>query len=73
MRLKLAFGLPPLLGDRVQLQQMLINPVINGIQAMDDIGDAPHELPIESRRDIDGHLVVAALDSGPGINPGNAN
>jgi C4-dicarboxylate-specific signal transduction histidine kinase len=52
---------------------MLINPVINGIQAMDDIGDAPHELPIESRRDIDGHLVVAALDSGPGINPGNAN
>jgi light-regulated signal transduction histidine kinase (bacteriophytochrome) len=49
LRLKLASELPPLLGDRVQLQQVIINFVMNGIQAMADIGDAPRELLIESR------------------------
>ncbi|MFM0221817.1 trifunctional serine/threonine-protein kinase/ATP-binding protein/sensor histidine kinase [Paraburkholderia dipogonis] len=73
LRLELASGLPPLLGDRVQLQQVLINLVINGIQAMADIGDAPRELLIESHRDNDGHVVVAVQDSGPGIDPESAN
>jgi signal transduction histidine kinase len=73
LRLKLASGLPPLLGDRVQLQQVLINLVINGIQAMADIGDDPRELLIESHRDKDGHVVVAVQDSGPGIDPENVN
>ncbi|MFM0232093.1 trifunctional serine/threonine-protein kinase/ATP-binding protein/sensor histidine kinase [Paraburkholderia sediminicola] len=73
LRLKLASGLPPLLGDRVQLQQVLINLVINGIQAMADIGDDPRELLIESHRDNDGHVVVAVQDSGPGIDPENVN
>jgi PAS domain S-box-containing protein len=73
LRLKLASDLPPLLGDRVQLQQVLINLVINGIQAMADIGDDPRELLIESHRDDDGHVVVAVQDSGPGIDPENAN
>ena len=73
LRLKLASGLPPLLGDRVQLQQVLINLVMNGIQAMADIGDDPRELLIESRRDNDGHVVVAVQDFGPGIDPANAD
>ncbi|MGF6998324.1 trifunctional serine/threonine-protein kinase/ATP-binding protein/sensor histidine kinase [Paraburkholderia sp. GAS32] len=73
LRLKLASDLPPLLGDRVQLQQVLINLVINGIQAMADIGDDPRELLIESHRDNDGHVVVAVQDSGPGIDPEDAN
>lgn len=72
LRLKLASGLPPLLGDRVQLQQVLINLVINGIQAMADIGDDARELLIESHRDNDGYVVVAVQDSGPGIDPENA-
>ncbi|MFM0342074.1 trifunctional serine/threonine-protein kinase/ATP-binding protein/sensor histidine kinase [Paraburkholderia fungorum] len=73
LHLKLASGLPPLLGDRVQLQQVLINLVINGIQAMTDIRDDPRELLIESHRDSDGYVVVAVQDSGPGINPESAN
>lgn len=73
LRLKLASGLPPLLGDRVQLQQVLINLVINGIQAMADIGDNPRELLIASHRDSDGFIVAAVQDSGPGIDPESAN
>jgi C4-dicarboxylate-specific signal transduction histidine kinase len=73
LRLELGSDLPPLLGDRVQLQQVLINLVINGIQAMADIRDDPRELLIESHRDDDGHVVVAVQDSGPGIDPANAN
>jgi signal transduction histidine kinase len=73
LRLELGSGLPPLLGDRVQLQQVLINLVINGIQAMADIGDDPRELLIESRRDSDGQVVVAVQDSGPGVDPESAD
>jgi PAS domain S-box-containing protein len=73
LRLKLASGLPPVLGDRVQLQQVLINLVINGIQAMADAGDDPRELLIESRDDKGGHVVVAVQDSGPGIDPANVD
>jgi signal transduction histidine kinase len=73
LRLELGSGLPPLLGDRVQLQQVLINLVINGIQAMADIGDDPRELLIESHRDSDGQVVVAVQDSGPGVDPESAN
>jgi PAS domain S-box-containing protein len=73
LRLELDSGLPPLLGDRVQLQQVLINLVINGIQAMADIGGDSRELRVESHRDSDGHVVVAVQDSGPGIDPESAN
>jgi PAS domain S-box-containing protein len=73
LRLKLASELPPLLGDRVQLQQVLINLIMNGIQAMADIGDEPRELLVESRRDKEGHVVVAVQDSGTGIDPEDAN
>jgi signal transduction histidine kinase len=73
LRLELASELPPLLGDRVQLQQVLINLVINGIQAMADIGDEPRELLIESRRHKEGYVVVAVQDSGTGIDPENAD
>jgi len=73
LRLKLASELPPLFGDRIQLQQVLINLVMNGIQAMADIGDNPRELQIESRLDHGGQVVVAVQDSGPGIDPANAD
>jgi signal transduction histidine kinase len=52
---------------------VLINLMINGIQAMADIGGDSRELLIESRRDGDGHVVVAVQDSGPGIDPESAN
>jgi signal transduction histidine kinase len=50
----LAPSLPPLLGDRVQLQQVLINLIMNGLQSMDGISDWPRELLIESHRGENG-------------------
>jgi PAS domain S-box-containing protein len=73
LRLELAPELPPVLSDRVQLQQVIINFVMNGIQAMADIGDAPRELLIESRHDNGGNVVVAVRDCGTGIDPENAH
>jgi signal transduction histidine kinase len=73
LHLKLSPDLPPFFGDRVQLQQVIINFVMNGIQAMADIGDAPRELLIESRHDNGGNVVVAVRDSGTGIDPENAH
>jgi PAS domain S-box-containing protein len=72
LRLKLASGLPPLLGDRIELQQVIINLVMNGVQAMEGVNDRPRELLIESHRDKDEHVVVEVQDSGAGITPGNA-
>ncbi|MFM0125957.1 AAA family ATPase [Paraburkholderia sp. RL18-101-BIB-B] len=73
LHLKLSPDLPPFFGDRVQLQQVIINFVMNGIQAMADIGDAPRELLIESRHENGGHVVVAVRDFGTGIDPENAD
>jgi PAS domain S-box-containing protein len=73
LRLKLAPSLPPLLGDRVQLQQVIINLVMNAIQSMEGISDRPRELSIESSPDQNGHVVLAVRDCGTGIDPENAN
>ncbi|REG50694.1 PAS domain S-box-containing protein [Paraburkholderia sp. BL6669N2] len=71
--LRLASELPPLLGDRVQLQQVIINLMMNGIQSMDGIHGRPRDLLIESYMDQGGNLVVAVQDSGSGIDPENAD
>jgi C4-dicarboxylate-specific signal transduction histidine kinase len=72
LQLRLAPGLPPLLGDRVQLQQVLSNLILNGIQAMADVTDRPRELLIESRLEAGGCMTVAVRDSGAGIAPEHA-
>jgi two-component system sensor kinase FixL len=66
-----AAGLPPVLGDRVQLQQVVINLVLNAIQAMSSVQDGPRELHIEIRRSADDKVLIAVRDSGPGIDPQN--
>jgi PAS domain S-box-containing protein len=73
LRLELAANLPAVLGDRVELQQLIINLVINGIQAMAAVADRPHRLAIRSRRDDGGDVQVTVEDSGHGIDPANAN
>ncbi|CAB3799324.1 ATP-binding protein [Pararobbsia alpina] len=52
---------------------MIINFVINGIQAMAGIRDRPREILIESRRAENGNVVVAVQDSGTGIDPKDAD
>lgn len=59
--------LPPVLGDRIQLAQVITNLVVNGIQAMSKIEDRPRELVIKSRRGDEGYLIVSVQDSGTGI------
>lgn len=73
LRVKLACGLPRLAADRIELQQVILNLVINGIQAIDETDDGLRELLIETRQDEDGWVVVAVQDSGPGIKAENVN
>jgi signal transduction histidine kinase len=70
--LELGPGLPAILGDWVQLQQVIINLIFNGIQAMAAVDDRSRELLIRSHRDDGGQVLVSVRDSGIGIDPGNA-
>jgi PAS domain S-box-containing protein len=69
VQLDLARDLPPVLFDRIQLQQVIINLVVNSIQAMADIGDRPRALLIRSRRDDAEKVLIAVTDTGAGIDP----
>src|SRR5262245_46083723 len=66
-------ALPAVRGDRVQLQQLIINLVINGIQAMAGIDGRARSLSIRSELDETGAVRVCVQDSGNGIDPANAN
>jgi signal transduction histidine kinase len=73
LRIELAPALPVVLADRVQLQQVIINLLINGIEAMHGVTDRPRELVIRSDRDGANLVFVAVKDSGVGISAENAN
>ncbi|MDR6536011.1 PAS domain S-box protein [Variovorax soli] len=62
----LADGLPPVWGDRVQLQQVVMNLIVNAIEAMSGPGDRPRELAIGTS-EAEGGVCVEVRDSGPGI------
>ena len=66
---ELADGLPPIEADRVQLQQVMLNLIINAIEAMSGVGEESRELRISSARDGSGGVLVAVRDSGPGLDP----
>jgi len=67
LRIDLAAALPPVLADRIQLQQVLINFVINGIEAMASVDDRLRELVIRTQPHDDDQVVVAVQDAGVGI------
>jgi PAS domain S-box-containing protein len=60
-------------GDRVQLQQVIINLVMNGIEAMERIRDRPRELLIRSRRDESQGVLLSVTDCGVGISTEDAD
>src|SRR2546421_2680207 len=70
LRSRLAEDPPLILGDRIQLQQVLLNLIINAIEAMNEVSDAPRELFIASAKDDSQGVLVAVRDSGPGLDLG---
>jgi signal transduction histidine kinase len=65
---RLSQGLFPVHGDRVQLQQVVLNLLLNAVEAMGSVEAAPRDLLISTRQDHTG-VLVAVHDSGPGIDP----
>ena len=66
IRMELSGDHPPVHGDRIQLQQVIVNLIINGAEAMAAAGSSK-ELVVTSRRTADGRILVAVRDSGVGI------
>ncbi len=66
VRAELAAGLPQVMGDRVQLQQVLMNLMMNGIDAMKKV-DGTRELTIHSQRAEDGQALISVSDTGVGL------
>jgi len=64
---QLKTDLPSVLADRVQLQQVLLNLIMNGIEAMAAVSDRPRLLGVQSRIDESGDVLVAVSDSGTGF------
>jgi PAS domain S-box-containing protein len=66
-RLELAEDLPPVVGDRVQLQQVILNLLLNAADAMSDVHDRPRHLVIRSERDTDHRVRFSVQDVGVGL------
>jgi signal transduction histidine kinase len=71
LKRELAKDLPPVLGDRVQLQQVVLNLVINGLEALAKSKEGERELTVSSGRDESNDVIVAVRDTGTGIDPAN--
>ena len=71
LRTELASELPFVPGDRVQLQQVILNLVMNGIEAMNTVTDRPREMLIRSSHYESDKVLVAVQDSGIGIDSQN--
>jgi predicted ATPase/signal transduction histidine kinase len=72
LRMEHASALPVILADKVQLQQVILNLVINGIEAMQSVTDRPRELVIRSEQDDARKVRVTVTDCGVGFSADNA-
>jgi signal transduction histidine kinase len=61
--------LPLIEGDRVQLQQVILNMIMNAVEAMSGIIEGPRELRISTETEASGAVCVTVRDSGPGLDP----
>jgi len=69
LQAQLASDLPPIEGDRIQMQQVLLNLIINAVEAMRGVSEGARELWIGSRTDASGGVLVEVRDTGPGVDP----
>ena len=69
VRTQLAEGLPLIQADRVQLRQVVLNLIINAVEAMSGDGEGSRELLISTGRDSLNGVLVSLQDSGPGLDP----
>jgi PAS domain S-box-containing protein len=72
VRTRLAADLPSVEGDRVQLQQVILNLIMNAIESMSGDADGARELGLSTEPDPAGGVLVAVRDSGPGVDPQSA-
>jgi C4-dicarboxylate-specific signal transduction histidine kinase len=70
LRVDLAVDLRPVVGDRVQLQQVILNLMMNGMEAMATLDDRPRLLALSTGTDPSGNVVVAVADVGAGLPEG---
>jgi C4-dicarboxylate-specific signal transduction histidine kinase len=72
LRPELAHDLPLVKGDRVQLQQVILNLVRNGSDAMSEVEDRPRQMVIRTEREQEGHVRLTVQDAGVGVEPEGA-
>jgi PAS domain S-box-containing protein len=64
---QLTEGIPSMLADRIQLQQVLLNLIMNGIEAMTQVANRPRLIWVQSQIDESGDVLIAVRDSGSGL------
>jgi C4-dicarboxylate-specific signal transduction histidine kinase len=69
---ELAVDIPQVLGDRIELQQVILNLILNAKEAMSEVQTQPRELLIKSRKNESGEVVVTVRDSGKGLDAKDA-
>jgi signal transduction histidine kinase len=73
LRKELADGLPPVVGDRIQLQQVILNLLLNASDAMSGIDDRPRQVTVSTAREGNDAVRVVVQDAGMGFDPENAD
>ncbi len=71
LQTRLSGDLPLVAADRVQLQQVILNLIVNAIEAMSETGNDSRQLAVSSGPSDSNHLFVEVRDSGPGLDPAN--
>ena len=69
VRTELAEDLPVIYGDRVELQQLMLNLIVNSVQAMTDMSEGPRDIWVSTGKTEAGDVLVSVRDSGPGLAP----
>ena len=69
VRTRLIRDLNPVLGDRVQVQQVVLNLILNSMEAMSSVDEGARDLSISTKQGPKSDILVAVQDSGPGIDP----